>query len=349
MSGAGVYEFDCFRIDAAERRLLRDGQPVDVTARYFDALLLMVENPAQLISRDRFLDEAWRGVPVTDEALSQCITQLRKILGDTPSRPRFIETVPKHGYRFVAPVGAGGLAGAVDTHKFRAGGEILSIALPAAAGGAAAGIIGGLVYGLGVNISPGAGAASVLMVMLALGLFAGALGGFGVGLGLGVARTFGPRRPLIDGLGGAAGGGIIGVLATMLGLDGATILLGRAPSDIGGALEGLAIGLAIGLGAHLVSRRGWPSVRGSAVATAAAGALLPLLGGRLMGASLAGLTEAYPRSQIALTGFGRIFGESGFGPITQSAFGALEGFVFGAVVALAMRYSLTMRLDRRAD
>src|SRR5690349_2558832 len=92
---SGVYEFDRFRLDAAERRLLQDGRPVDVSTRYFDALLLMVENPGQLISRDRFLDEAWRGVPVTDEALSQCITQLRKQLGDTPARPRFIETVPK--------------------------------------------------------------------------------------------------------------------------------------------------------------------------------------------------------------------------------------------------------------
>ena len=225
MNGVGVYEFDRFRIDAAERRLLRDGAPVEVTARYFDALLLMVENPEQLISRDRFLDEAWRGIPVTDEALSQCITQLRKVLGDSPSQPRFIETVPKHGYRFIAPV-TGAVEGRTPGTHGGALGDILSIALPAAAGGAGAGIIGGLVYGLGVSISPGAGAASVLMVMLALGVFAGALGGLGVGLGLGVARTFGPRRPLIDGLGGAAGGAIIGAVVTMLGLDGATIRSG---------------------------------------------------------------------------------------------------------------------------
>ena len=348
MSGAGVYEFDCFRIDAVERQLLRDGMPVDVSARYFDALLLMVQNPAQLITRDRFLDEAWRGVPVTDEALSQCITQLRKTLGDTPNQPRFIQTVPKHGYRFVAPVSLAGDERTPAWHG-QAWADVLSIALPAAAGGAGAGIIGGLVYGLGASISPGAGAASVLLVLLALGVFAGALGGLGVGLGLGVARTFGSRSPLIDGLGGAAGGAIIGAVVTMLGLDGATILFGRASSDIGGVIEGLGLGLAVGLGAHLVSRRGWPSVRGSAVATAAAGALLPLLGGRLMGASLARLSEAYPDSQIALTSFGGLFGESGFGPITQSAFGALEGFVFGAALALAMRYSLTMRLHRRED
>jgi hypothetical protein len=267
------------------------------------------------------------------------------LLGDSPSQPRFIETVPKHGYRFIAPVNAD--AATQTPSQGRALADIFSIALPAAAGGAGAGIIGGLVYGLGVSISPGAGAASVLMVLLALGVFAGALGGLGVGLGLGVARTLGPRSPLVDGLGGAAGGAIIGAVVTMLGLDGATILFGWAPSDIGGSLEGLALGLAVGMGAHLISRRGWPSVRGSAVAAAAAGALLPLFGGRLMGASLAGLTEAYPRSQIALSGLGRMFGESGFGPISQSVFGALEGFVFGAALALAMRYSLTVRLDRR--
>ena len=60
--------------------------------------------PGQLITRDRFLDDVWSGIPVTDEALSQCIANLRRTLGDDASKPRFIETVPKHGYRFIAPV-----------------------------------------------------------------------------------------------------------------------------------------------------------------------------------------------------------------------------------------------------
>ena len=50
------------------------------------------------------MGEVWRGIPVTDEALTQCIRTLRKQLGDDAARPRFIETVPKNGYRFVAPV-----------------------------------------------------------------------------------------------------------------------------------------------------------------------------------------------------------------------------------------------------
>jgi len=52
------------------------------------------------------MDEVWRGIPVTDEALTQCIRTLRKQLGDDAARPRFIETVPKHGYRFIATVGS---------------------------------------------------------------------------------------------------------------------------------------------------------------------------------------------------------------------------------------------------
>ena len=56
------------------------------------------------MSKDRFLDEVWRGVPVTDEALTQCVRTLRRQLGDDAAEPRFIETVPKHGYRFIAPV-----------------------------------------------------------------------------------------------------------------------------------------------------------------------------------------------------------------------------------------------------
>lgn len=96
--------FDRFVLDPADRRLTRDGVPVDLNARYLDALALMAREPGKLITKDRFLDEVWQGVPVTDEALTQCIRTLRKQLGDDAARPRFIETVTKHGYRFIAPV-----------------------------------------------------------------------------------------------------------------------------------------------------------------------------------------------------------------------------------------------------
>ena len=87
---------------SGDRRLSRDDEPVELNARYLDALALLVREAGKLVSKDRFLDEVWRGVPVTDEALTQCIKTLRRQLGDDAASPRFIETVPKHGYRFIA-------------------------------------------------------------------------------------------------------------------------------------------------------------------------------------------------------------------------------------------------------
>ena len=109
-------------LDPADRQLCRDGAPVEINARYLDALTLLVTEQGRLVTKDRFLDEVWRGVPVTDEALTQCIRTLRRQLGDDASRPRFIETVPKHGYRFVAAVDDGaGPASVVATRQALAG------------------------------------------------------------------------------------------------------------------------------------------------------------------------------------------------------------------------------------
>src|SRR4051795_3174789 len=98
------FAFEEFVLDPNDRHLRRGTDDVDLNGRYFDALALLVREAGKLISKDRFLEEVWRGVPVTDEALTQCVRTLRRQLGDDASRPRFIETVPKHGYRFVAPV-----------------------------------------------------------------------------------------------------------------------------------------------------------------------------------------------------------------------------------------------------
>src|SRR5687768_264404 len=101
---SGRARFERFVLDPGNRQLRRDDVPVELNARYLDALALLVSDPGKLVSKDRFLDEVWRGVPVTDEALTQCIKTLRRQLGDDAASPRFIETVPKHGYRFIAPV-----------------------------------------------------------------------------------------------------------------------------------------------------------------------------------------------------------------------------------------------------
>ena len=67
------FRFDNFQLDPAERQLRQDGEPIEINARYLDALTLLVREQGKLVSKDRFLDEVWRGVPVTDEALTQCI------------------------------------------------------------------------------------------------------------------------------------------------------------------------------------------------------------------------------------------------------------------------------------
>ena len=99
-----TYRFDDFVLDPGQRQLRRGAAPVELNNRYLDALELLLREQGRLVSKDRFLDEVWRGIPVTEEALTQCIRTLRRQLGDRVGDPRYIETVPKHGYRFIAPV-----------------------------------------------------------------------------------------------------------------------------------------------------------------------------------------------------------------------------------------------------
>ena len=103
MSGT-VLHFGDFRLDPVDRRLFRAGIAVELNARYLDALILLLEADGALVAKDRFMDVVWRGIPVTDEALTQAIRTLRRTLDDSATAPRYIQTVPKHGYRFVAPI-----------------------------------------------------------------------------------------------------------------------------------------------------------------------------------------------------------------------------------------------------
>jgi DNA-binding winged helix-turn-helix (wHTH) protein len=100
-TSASNYRFDDFHLDAGNRRLLRNGKPVALNSKYFDVLLLLVSRNGQLVEKHRIFDEVWDGVFVTDAALTQCIKDIRRQLGDDASSPRYIKTVPKHGYVFI--------------------------------------------------------------------------------------------------------------------------------------------------------------------------------------------------------------------------------------------------------
>lgn len=98
------YEFAGFRLDEGERLLTRDGAPLPIPPKAFDVLLLLVSRAGRLVERDELLRTIWPGVHVTEGSLHQKISLLRRELGDEREPWRFIETIPKSGYRFVASV-----------------------------------------------------------------------------------------------------------------------------------------------------------------------------------------------------------------------------------------------------
>jgi len=99
-----AYRFDDFYLDVRNRQLRRNGKLVPLNSKYFDVLLLLVRESGQLVEKQRLFDEVWDGVIVTDAALTQCIKDIRKALGDEVAHPRYIKTVPKHGYIFIGSV-----------------------------------------------------------------------------------------------------------------------------------------------------------------------------------------------------------------------------------------------------
>jgi DNA-binding winged helix-turn-helix (wHTH) protein len=98
------YEFSHFRIDPEERVLLHDGKVVPLTPKVFDTLLSLVEHCREVVSKDELMNFVWPNCHVEEGNLTQNISILRKLLGESPNAPQYIETVPRRGYRFVAPV-----------------------------------------------------------------------------------------------------------------------------------------------------------------------------------------------------------------------------------------------------
>lgn len=365
LTPAVIYRFDAFSLDPDERQLLRDGERVDLTARYFDALVLLVREHGRLVEKDRFFEEVWGDVVVSDSALTQAIKEIRKQLGDDASAPRYVETVPRYGYRFIgavedaraerpnpspAPAASPALAEAVGEAERRRVpiGDALRWAGAGAMGGALAGVFGGLLYGSALAYAPGdsgLGTASVLLVLLALNVLVGVLGGAGVSAGIAAVRWT-ARRPAGWSLWGAALGGLlVGGVANLLGGDAFRLVLGRAPSGITGAPEGAALGLALALGARMgagaaarssgATRQWWPAA-GAGVAGAAMGAAIPAVGGHLMGGSLRLLSQSFAGSRLHLDAIGRVFGESDFGLTSQMVLGGAEGLLFGVCVVGAL-------------
>ncbi|MGQ0661862.1 hypothetical protein [Sphingosinicella sp.] len=206
-------------------------------------------------------------------------------------------------------------------------------------GAGLAGVIGGLAYGFAaasVPAAPGSGAVSVVLLLLWLTTAAARMGGAAVSFGIAAAGLARSRLWAIAG--GALGGMVVGGVVKLLGLDAFNLLLGQSPGDITGAGEGVLLGGAVGVGAWLAAggrslRRG---VALAALAGGGGGVLIALLGGRLMGGSLALLASQLPGSRLRLDAIGGLFGEEGFGPISQIVTSGLEGALFGGCVVGAI-------------
>ena len=99
-----TYRFGPFHLDVAERRLSRDGAAVPLRLKVFDTLRVLVENAGRLVTKEELLQAIWPDTAVEENNLNHNVSILRKMLGEKATGQAFIETVPRVGYRFVAPV-----------------------------------------------------------------------------------------------------------------------------------------------------------------------------------------------------------------------------------------------------
>jgi tetratricopeptide (TPR) repeat protein/DNA-binding winged helix-turn-helix (wHTH) protein len=98
------YTFSDFKIDVVRGCLMCQSRELPLRNQSFQLLLYFVEHPDSLISKDELAAVLWRETSVTDNALVQCITEIRRVLNDDPHKPRFIKTILRVGYRFIADV-----------------------------------------------------------------------------------------------------------------------------------------------------------------------------------------------------------------------------------------------------
>ena len=99
-----LYRFGEFALDADQKVLLRGGQPLPLAPKVVETLLTLVENSGRIIEKQELMTRLWPDTYVEESNLTYTILQLRKTLGDDARHPRYIETIPKRGYRFIFDV-----------------------------------------------------------------------------------------------------------------------------------------------------------------------------------------------------------------------------------------------------
>src|SRR5215813_7985254 len=97
-----MFQFEGYTLDIARSSLRAADRDVPLRRKSFELLRYLVENPDRLVTKEEFLEAIWPNVTVTDEVLTQCVSEVRQAIGD--SKQTIIVTVPRRGYRFAAPV-----------------------------------------------------------------------------------------------------------------------------------------------------------------------------------------------------------------------------------------------------
>jgi DNA-binding winged helix-turn-helix (wHTH) protein/TolB-like protein/cytochrome c-type biogenesis protein CcmH/NrfG len=133
-SDVTLYRFGPFRLDPRERLLYSHDQPVPLTPKAVETLRVLVERHGRLVTKDDILREVWPDVVVEENNLAQHISMLRRTLAQTGGDGPFIETVPKRGYRFVAPVTEGRGPASVATPAAADSADVVRLPEPPAAG-----------------------------------------------------------------------------------------------------------------------------------------------------------------------------------------------------------------------
>src|SRR5918999_3074824 len=102
--GSRRFRVGSWTADPQLNEISRGDQSLKLEPKVMRVLVYLAERPGQTVSRRELLDALWDGIAVVEEALTRCVSQLRRSLDDDPQEPRYIQTVSKQGYRLVAPV-----------------------------------------------------------------------------------------------------------------------------------------------------------------------------------------------------------------------------------------------------
>lgn len=103
------FQLEEWLVDPLHGQIVGPAGPIRLEPRVMRVLVCLAERSGEIVSREQLIEQVWEGTVVTDEVLTQSVSELRKALGEEPKEPRFIQTIPKQGYRLIAA--------AVPTHE----------------------------------------------------------------------------------------------------------------------------------------------------------------------------------------------------------------------------------------